>query len=208
MASVNDAQNEAPPPVIPERFRLVRELGPQGGHGVALCAALESLPDSRRIVVVERVSHSAGLFEQDVASWASTARNLVKLEHPNVVRARELIENEAETWVVGDFIDGVRWSDLVASPHGLTLDLALRVLLDVLAGLGAVHNLRDANRLALKLVHGGVTADSVIVGADGIGRVAGVARFRAAGVQATTGLHYSAPEVLLEDDMADARADV
>ena len=67
----------------------------------------------------------------------------------------------------------------------------------------------DPKRPLFKLVHGGLTPDCIIVGLDGVARVAGVSRLRSATARlAGTGSAYLAPEVLLEDDSADARADI
>jgi len=83
------------------------------------------------------------------------------------------------------------------------------VLVDVLSGLSAVHNLRDAKREPLKLVHGELTPECIIVGLDGIARIAGASRPKSATARSgRRGSAYLAPEVLLADESADARADV
>ncbi len=192
-----------------DRIRVLRELGPPlspGGTEVASFAALDSAGGKTRLVVVERLLRSSGAGAQDVAAWLALARRLVPLEHPNLARVRDAIEGSAESYVVTDFVDGARWSDVIAGTPGVPLDVTVRVLIDALAGLGALHNMRDAARQPLGLVHCGVSAETLMVGLDGVARVLGSARFR--GVVPGVGAHYLAPEVLLEDDAADARADV
>jgi hypothetical protein len=192
-----------------ERIRVLRELGARtsvGGTDAAVCAALDAGGGRARLVVVERVVRSGGVGAQDVAAWLANAKRLVPLEHPNVGRVRDAIDGAAAAYVVSDFIDGARWADVVGAGSGLPLDIAVRVLLDALAGLGALHNMRDASRQPLGLVHCGVTSESVLIGLDGVTRVLGTARLR--GQVPGFGAHYLAPEVLLEDDAADARADV
>jgi hypothetical protein len=192
-----------------DRIRVLRELGPPlspGGTEVASFAALDTAGGKARLVVVERLQRSSGAGAQDVAAWLALARRLVPLEHPNLARVRDAIEGTAESYVITDFVDGARWSDVVAATPGVPLDLTVRVLIDALAGLGALHNMRDAARQPLGLVHCGVSAETLLVGLDGVVRVLGSARFR--GVVPGVGAHYLAPEVLLEDDAADARADV
>jgi serine/threonine-protein kinase len=110
---------------------------------------------------------------------------------------------------MSSFVDGVRWSDVVAGPQKVSLEIALRVLVDVLSGLSAVHNLRDAKREPLKLVHGELTPDCVVLGLDGVARVVSTCRVRSATARpGRDGSAYLAPEVLLADETADARADV
>jgi hypothetical protein len=192
-----------------ERYRLLRELG---ASVVPAWAALEALPDGRsRVLVVQRAARGGEWGDQEIADWVRDARRLATLEHPNVVRVRDVVIRGEEVLVAGDFSDGVRWSELTAQgpAERPSLEIALRVLVDVLSGLSAVHNLRDAKREPLKLVHGELTPDCVIVGQDGVARIAGASRPRSATARSgRKGSAYLAPEVLLADESADARADV
>jgi hypothetical protein len=198
-----------------ERFRLVRNLG---SHPSAW-AAIETLPDGRtRVVVVDRAERAHGaasgaagssVVDPQMSEWVRGARRLVTLEHPNVVRVRNVIIGADDVLVASEYVDGVSWNDLVQGEAAVSLEIALRVLVDVLVGLSAVHNLRDAKREPLKLVHGALSPGCVIVGLDGIARVTGVARARIGDEAPDDSVSaYLAPEVLLGDDTADARADV
>ena len=199
---------------LADKLRLIRELG---ASAIPVFGALELRPDgSSRLVVVERAS-MRGFEEAEIGAWIGDARQLAQLDHPNVVRVREVIHRGGEVRVVSDFVDGVRWTELASEATGARserasaapLEAALRVFVDALAGLSALHNLRDAKRQPLKLVHGGLTPDCLLVGSDGITRVLGASRLRSASARLPgSGSAYLAPEVLLEDDTADARADV
>lgn len=159
---------------------------------------------------MERVTRGGEYGDQEIADWVRDAKRLVTLEHPNVGRVRDVVISGDEVCVVSDYIDGVRWSDLLATDPRLPLEAALRVLVDVLTGLGAIHNLRDAaKREPLKLVHGELTPDCIVVGLDGTARVVSTARVRSATARpGASGSAYLAPEILLADESADARADV
>lgn len=203
MGAPSDARSLRPPL---ERLRVLRELGSPMGADVAFCAALESLGNKTRLVVVERIVKTASVLPSDLTTWLDHAKQLVPLEHPNVARVRDAIDGPQEAYVVSDFIDGARWADVVAAGSGIPIDVALRVLLDTLGGLGALHNMRDAARQPMGLVHCGVSSETVLVGLDGVSRILGASRLH--GLAPGVGVHYLAPEVLLEDDAADARADV
>jgi hypothetical protein len=172
-------------------------------------AALDSrATDGARLVVVERAQRDA--FEDgEIADWIRDARRLSALEHPNVARVRDVVIRRGDVLVVSEFVDGVRWGEFATSAP---LETALRVLVDALTGLSAIHTLRDPGdpkRQIFKLVHGGLTPDCVVVGLDGIARVVGASRPRSATARlAGTGSAYLAPEVLLEDESADSRADI
>jgi hypothetical protein len=190
-----------------ERFRLVRPLG---ARVIPTWAALDrSGAGQPRLVVVERVTRGAEHGDQEIADWVRDARRIATLEHPNVGRVRDVVIAGEEVSVVGDYVDGVRWSELVAAEPRLPLEASLRVMVDVLTGLSAIHNLRDAKREPLKLVHGELTPDCIVVGIDGTARVVSTARLRSATARpGESGSGYLAPEILLADESADARADV
>jgi serine/threonine-protein kinase len=186
---------------------MLRELG---SRVVPTCAALDTQPDGRAVLVVlERVARGGIYGDQEIADWVRDARRLATLEHPNVARIRDVVIRGEEVFVVGEFVDGVRWAELVGGPRRVSLEISLRVLVDVLSGLSAVHNLRDAKREPLRLVHGELTPECVVVGLDGVARVVSTCRVRSATARpGRDGSAYLAPEVLLADETADARADV
>jgi serine/threonine-protein kinase len=201
-----DPRPDAHPGASDEGLRLLRELGDQA---VPAWAALDSRAEGRaRLVVVERAAR-ASFEDGEIADWIGDARRLSTLEHPNVIRVHDVVIRSGDVLVVSDFLDGVRWSELAATA---TLDTALRVIADALAGLSAIHNLRDPadpKRQLFKLVHGALTPDCIIVGLDGVARIIAASRPKSATARlAETRSAYLAPEVLLEDDSADARADV
>jgi hypothetical protein len=197
-----DARGDPPD----EKLRLLRELGAQA---VPAWAAVESLASGeRRIVVVER-AHRKAFEDPEIADWIRDARRLKLLDHPSVARIRDVAIRSDEVLFVIDFVDGVRWSEWCGAAPPPPLEIALRVFVDALSGLGALHNLRDERREPLRLAHGGLTPDCIVVGADGVSRVVSASRPRSAAARlAGSGSAYLAPEVLLEDDSADARADV
>ena len=201
-----DARPDARGQASDERLRLLRELGTQA---VPAWAALESLPGAdARLVVVERAERQQ--FEDgEIADWIRDARRLSALHQPNVARVLDVVIRSGEILVISEFVDGVRWRELAATA---TLETALRVFVDALTGLNALHALRgagDSGQQAFKLVHGGLTPDCIVVGLDGVASVVGASRPRSATARlAGRESAYLAPEVLLEDDSADARADV
>ncbi|HEX8794876.1 MAG TPA: protein kinase [Polyangiaceae bacterium] len=173
-------------------------------------AALDTSAGSPpRLVVVERVTRGSEYGDQEIADWVRDARCIATLEHPNVGRIRDVVIAGEEVCVVSDYVDGVRWLDLVAAEPRPPLEAALRVLVDVLTGLSAIHNLRDAKRQPLKLVHGELTPECIVVGTDGVARIVSGARLHSATARpGASGSAYLAPEILLADESADARADV
>ena len=173
-------------------------------------AAIDAQSTARgQVVVVERALRAGLHADQEIDAWLLTAKQLAILEHMNVARVREVVVRREDALVSSDFVDGVRWSELAWSEPRPPLEVALRVLIDALAGLSAIHNLRDASRKPLKLFHGGLTPHCVVVGTDGVARIVGAHRLRVeTSAPADAASAYLAPEILLADDAADAKADV
>jgi hypothetical protein len=86
------------------------------------------------------------------------------------------------------------------------LELLLRVFVDTLAGLHALHEARDSTGRQLRLVHGQLAREEIFVGLDGIARITNVARTSVRRDARYVG--YLAPEVLGGDDAPDPRSDV
>ena len=192
------------------RPRVVRELGKRA---VPTYLAIATAAGGRgHVVVVERLARGGGVSDEEAAASVRVSRAVAMLEHPNVVRVRDVAVTADEVRVVHEFVDGERLSELWrvdAGPEAIPpLSVALRALIDVLTGLSALHNVRDMQRQQpLRLAHGELTADNVLIGSDGVARVLLAGRVRRPGDLPKTGYATLAPEVLA-GGAYDARADV
>lgn len=141
-------------PVV--RYPVVAHVGPdpdgpvlQGRDAAGGAVALRRVPDD----AVEVVRSQAG--------------RLAGLEDPHVVRVRDLAEERGGTWLVTDWVDGATLAEVVASGATLVVGQRLGVIRGLLAGLAAAHE--------EGVVHGRISASSVLVGSDGRTRVTGFA---------------------------------
>lgn len=115
-----------------------------------------------------------------------------RLDHPNVVRVRELVTDGDAVELVMDYVDGVSLSDLIrAWDSDRTKDSlapAIRIALDVCAGLGAAHALKGDDGESLGVIHRDVSPQNVLIGSGGIAKLAdfGLTRSIAFGDRSTT----------------------
>jgi hypothetical protein len=99
------------------------------------------------------------------------ARLASSIDHPNVVKVRELGFDGGIPFIVMDYVEGASLAELrrELSSIGRALDVrvAVRIVLDALAGLHAAHELKDDNGRALHIIHRDVSPHNVLIGCDG-----------------------------------------
>jgi hypothetical protein len=184
-------------------YRLLRELGSTGARRYVATNINKDKPGrSPPRVIVELFPESPTLFRN--------ARAIAELRHPKLVPVRDVVVEGGIIAVESEYIDGEWLADLLETAWAgglLPIAPTLRVLVDVLEGLSALHGARGAAKDPLRLVHGAVAPSNVLVGTDGVARIVHPLRTPAATPSPeVTG--YVAPEVLLNDQSADIRADV
>jgi serine/threonine-protein kinase len=130
-----------------------------------------------------------------------------RVQHAHVVRTLDAGEHEGVLYLTQQFIPGGSLDGVLASETTLELDRAVRICLEVAAGLDAMDE--------AGLVHRDVKPGNIILDGDGVAYVAdfGLAKDREASTvltrlgQAMGSLDYMAPEQIRGLEV-DARADV
>jgi serine/threonine protein kinase len=145
-----------------------------------------------RVLVHDEALH--GVVEETFPAAASVraqsvVRALEAVRHPNLAPIVRAEPRGGALVVATELVHGERLDELVAASNAaLSLPVRLRILVDVLAGLSAVHETGTALR-CLGPAH-------VIVGADGIARIVHVARAALAPSALSPDLRaYVAPEL-------------
>lgn len=111
-------------------------------------------------------------------SFLEEARVASRLRHAHVVEVLDLGEEAEVVYLAMPLVDGPSLRQLEDQGGRVPLQLALRIVLDVLAGLHAAHELADAKGAPMQLVHRDVSPHNVLIGRDGIAKLAdfGVAK--------------------------------
>jgi hypothetical protein len=133
------------------------------------------------------------------------ARLAARIRHPNVVPVTEVDADACGVFLVMDYVEGEALSGLVRmlrdQNHRLPTRLIARIMNDALAGLHAAHELRDKQSQLVGLVHRDFSPQNILVGIEGVARLAdfGVAKAASRTVRTKTGLvkgkvAYMSPE--------------
>jgi len=129
-----------------------------------------------------------------------------RLNHPNVIAFHDAFQLDGQVVMTTDYVEGPTLADLCRE-RPLSISDACAAILQVLDGLEEAH--------ALGIVHRGITAEHIIVNAEGVAKVAGFDLAKAASDTHLTQLgsvlgdpRYVSPEQVLGRLPLDARADL
>jgi len=201
-----------------DRYDLVAEIA-SGGMATVYLANLSGVGGFRRFVAIKRLHPHLAKESEFVEMFLDEARLAAGIHHPHVVPILEVGASERGYYLVMEYIEGDTLARLLAraatSGQRLPASIAIRIIVDMLSGLHAAHELRDEQGNPTELVHRDVSPQNVLVGVDGNTRITdfGVAR-AASRLSATRAgqlkgkIAYMAPEQAVGDPTVDRRADV
>lgn len=131
---VADAAVDREPPVLPEDYRVVRELG-RGGMGVVYLVEQKSL---ERLIAVKVLRPGEAVFGRVVQRFLEEARHLARLRHANIVSVHEVGHAGTEPYFTMDYVEGQPLSAIIAKEH-LTPTRALTIWKQAAAGVEHAH---------------------------------------------------------------------
>gem|GEM_PF-56060 len=174
------------------RYEILEELG-RGGFAVVYRAHDRQLD---RLVALKELRPMLLTDPDSVKDFRQEARNIARLDHPNVVTIYDVYEAQQRLFIVMQLVDGSSLAELVATQGHLSWAKAVEVFTALAAGLDYAHtrgilhrDLKPANIL-LDTNHGPMLSDfglAKLIGEAGTSVTAG-------GIVVGTP-HYIAPEV-------------
>lgn len=184
-----------------------------GGMATVHLGKLEGPAGFTRTVAIKRLHENLARDASFVAMMIDEARIVSRIDHPNVVATVDVVQQDGELFLVMDYVSGASLDALVKKGK-LPVGIAVAIVTGVLHGLHAAHEAKGENDRPLEIVHRDVSPQNVLVGTDGIARVADFGIAKAIGrVQSTTDgslkgkAAYMAPEQIAGKPI-DRRADV
>jgi len=199
------------------RYALFDEVG-HGGMATVHIGRLVGPAGFSKTVAIKRMHANVAKDTEIAAMFLDEARIAGRIRHPNVVVALDVMSAGDDAFLVMEYVHGESLAELCravrARGERVPAPIAVHILRDVLHGLHAAHETQDEIGQPLDLVHRDVSPQNILVGVDGVARVADFGIAKAAGrLQHThTGqvkgkISYMAPEQLLGHPI-DRRVDV
>jgi serine/threonine-protein kinase len=186
------------------RYELALRLGEGGTATVWLGRRAAAEGGLGRLVAIKRAHPHLARDADARRLLLREAAVASRIHHANVVPVLDVDAPEGELLLVLEYVEGASLADLLDAPTAgspaLSPEVAIAVVLDLAAGLTAVHELAGDDGRPLGLLHRDVSPQNVLVGVDGTARVTdfGLAKLgadlsRASGTFAGK-LAYLAPE--------------
>jgi len=184
-----------------ERYRIVAKLG-DGGMGIVYRARDERL---ERDVALKFLPPHLSADEAAKKRFLVEARAAASLEHPNICTVHEIGEtSDGQLYIVMGCYDG-QTLDARISAGPLAVAEALRIAIDVAAGLARAHDRRIIHR-DVKPANIMLTCDGMVKILDfGIAKLSDMSATQTVGVIGT--LAYMSPEQAF-GEVVDARTDI
>jgi len=186
----------------------------QGGMGSIYVCRRAGTPGVQRLFTLKVVRQHAKQIAQVVQSFRREARVGALLSHPNLQTVIHVGTYHDQPFLILDYVEGIGLAELLASHKRLPPAIVVSILVDVLRGLKAAHDLVDEQGNRLGLVHGDISPQNILIGVDGNARLTdfGSSRFssdaRVADLAPLVGKPaFMAPEQLSAEPL-DARTDL
>src|SRR5688572_30672859 len=194
------------------RYEIITPIASGGMACVYLARSIGAAGFSRLVAIKRPHPHILG-DERIRAMFIDEAPLAARIRHPNVVSTLDLEFVGGDLFLVMDFDEGEGLDGLLEQDRA-PLPVVLRVMIDVLQGLHAAHELHDERGEPLSLVHRDVSPHNILVGVDGLARISdfGVVHARVRAGTTRIGevkgkFAYMAPEQLSGGGV-DRRADI
>jgi serine/threonine-protein kinase len=144
-----------------------------------------------RTVAIKRLHPHLAVDEEFVRMFLDEARLAARIRHPHVVPTLDIARSGDELLLVMEYIHGESLAGLVQANTRtgarVSVPIAAAVMIGVLNGLHAAHETTDERGQPLHVVHRDVSPQNVLVGTDGIARVADFGVAKAHGRSHSTG---------------------
>jgi serine/threonine protein kinase len=157
------------------RYEVVRRLG-VGGMAETLLGRQLGIGGFEKRVVIKRILPALLQKPQFVDMFLHEARVAARINHSNVVQIFDFGRAKNEYFIVMEYVKGYDLSTLLKESQRahrpFPIELAIRIVCDLCAGLSAAHTARNDKGEVDPIVHRDVSPHNVLVSSDGATKLA------------------------------------
>lgn len=196
------------------RYELVFQAG-KGGMGQVWAAKLRGDQGFRKIVALKTLLANEAFSEEMQRMLRDEAMLASHIKNPHVAETLDFGLHDGVPYLVMEWVDGESLADLLQQLEGpMPLRHVVAIANQVLKGLEAAHNARDATGKPLGIVHRDVSPPNILISFSGSAKLADFGIAQVSGdneVELDKGLKgkfsFMAPEQIKGEPL-DARTDV
>jgi eukaryotic-like serine/threonine-protein kinase len=197
------------------KYRVLAKLG-QGGMARVLLTMSQGMQGFNKLLVVKELREELAHDPEFLSMFLDEARIAARLNHPNIVQTYEVGNDGDRYFIAMEYLEGQPLNALFrrVGRRNLPLEVHLKILADVLAGLEHAHALADYDGTPFSIVHRDVSPQNIFVTYDGQVKLVDFGIAKAAGASSRTQegmlkgkISYIAPEQS-RCELVDARADI
>ena len=181
MSAVAPSSPERPPSPTRLGKYAITGLIASGGMATVFVARQQGAAGFERLVAIKVCYEHLRQNAAFASMFLEEARLAARIRHPNVVATLD-VNDGRPMYLVMEYVEGGSLSSLISAVRRrrerIPTSVALRILMDMLAGLSATHECRAPDGRSYGLVHCDVSPQNVLVGLDGTARITdfGIAR--------------------------------
>ncbi len=205
-------------PIAFGKYRLIRRLG-YGGMAEVFLARQVGPNDFERSVALKRLLPEHASDERFVRMFTQEAKIVTRLSHPNVVQVFDFGKIAGQYYLAMEYVPSIDLGKclrhLRALDDHMPVEIALFILAEVCAGLGAAHHLRDESGKPTPVLHRDVSPQNILLSSEGAVKVVdfGIAKADDSPSHTEHGaikgkINYLAPERMGATDAVDVRSDL
>ncbi|MBX7079005.1 MAG: serine/threonine protein kinase [Nannocystaceae bacterium] len=152
------------------RYTLLRRLA-IGGMGELLLARASGAGGVQKLVAIKRIRSEYASDPAFVSMFLNEARLAATLDHPNVVRTYDLVDDDGSFFMVMEYLHGESLGRLlnhvVAMRERVPLVHVITIALGIAAGLHCAHERRGVDGRPLDIVHRDLSPGNVFLTYEG-----------------------------------------
>ncbi|MBN2495736.1 MAG: serine/threonine protein kinase [Deltaproteobacteria bacterium] len=199
------------------KYEILARLA-TGGMAEILLARQRGIMGFEKLVVIKKILPHLAHEQRFMLMFFDEARIAARLNHPNVVQVYELGQVGEEYFISMEYLEGQSLATVMRQAHKLEMPLSPEIVtaigVQICAGLGYAHELRDAQGEPVHLVHRDLSPQNIFVLYSGTTKVVdfGIARAEKKLDKTRTGIikgkyAYMSPEQAQGAEL-DARSDL